>query len=88
MPSQDFNVTETPVDIVADLSLVNGTRYTCQNVSTTATLFVREATAIPSVQDRGFKVEAGGNFTLRPDGVAVWMWTDTGSCPVILDDAA
>ena len=88
MPSQDFNATGVPADVVAALSLTSGTQYTAQNVSTIATLFVREAVAMPAVTDLAFRVEAGGNFSIKPDATPIWMWTDNGSCPVILDDAA
>ena len=88
MPSQDFVARAAPADVVAALALDTGTRYTCQNVSTTATLFAREAATMPAVTDMAFRVEAGGNFTIKPDGTPIWMWTDNGNCPVILDDAA
>lgn len=89
MPSLDFDATDTPQDVVAALSLTSGTRYTGQNVSTIATLFVREVSAMPTVQDRAFKVESGGNFTITPDGTSIWFWTDDpDGCPVVLDDAA
>ena len=39
----DFDATLVPADIVAALSLTQDVRYTCQNLSGTATLFVREA---------------------------------------------
>ena len=87
MASQDFVARAVPTDVVAALSLVSSTRYTCQNVSTIATLFVREAVAMPAVTDMAFRIEAGGNFTINPDGTPIWMWTDNGSCPVVLDDA-
>ena len=89
MPAVDFNATGTPTDIVAALSLSQGERYTGQNVSNTATLFVREATAAPAVTDRAFRVQSGGTFTLRPSGEPVWLWTDEADgCPVILAEAA
>ena len=88
MPSQDFMARAAPDDIVAALRLVNGTSYTCQNVSTIATLFVREAVAMPAATALAFRVEAGGNFNIKPDVTPIWLWTDNGSCPVILDDSA
>ena len=85
----DFDATGTPADIVAALSLAQGERHTGQNVSNTATLFVREATAAPAVTDRAFRVESGGQFTLRPSGEPVWLWTDEADgCAVILAEAA
>ena len=85
----DFDATGTPSDIVAALSLAQGTRYSGQNVSNTATLFVREAASAPAVTDRAFRVQSGGEFTLRPAGGPVWLWTDEADgCAVIVAEAA
>ena len=85
----DFDATPVPADIVAALGLIQGTRYSGQNVSGTATLFVREAASAPAVTDRAFRVESGGQFTLRPSGGPVWLWTDEADgCAVIIAEAA
>ena len=81
----DFDATLVPADIVAALSLTQDVRYTCQNLSGTATLFVREAGSVPSITDRAFRVESSGEFTLRPSGDPIFLWTDDPSgCPLIL----
>ena len=89
MASQDFDASQVPVDIVADLGLTVGTLYEGQNVSTTATLRVRQAAAAPSADARAIRVEASGSFRLSPDGTnGVWVWTDDpGGCPVIVTEA-
>ena len=89
MPSQDFDATTTPQDVVAALSLTDGTRYTGQNVSTVATLRVRQATGAPAPTARAHKVEAGGSFTIEPmAGQGVFVWTDeAGGCAVIVTEA-
>ena len=85
MASLDFDATETPADIVAELSLSIGTAYSAQNVSTTATLRFREADAMPDATARAFRVEAGGAFQLEPEaGTPIWIWTDEDFCPVIV----
>ena len=76
MASLDFAATMTPADIVAGLSLDEGTRYFCQNVSTLATLFWREQAAAPAAGVRGHRVEAGGDLNIEPSGSAIWAWTD------------
>ena len=83
----DFDATETPADVVAALSLGQGVRYTCQNLSTVATLFVREQATQPPVTARAFRIESGGNFTLKPEGDPIWAWTDNHTCPLILSEA-
>ena len=90
MPAQDFDASAIPMDIVQALGLIAGTTYTCQNISTTATLFVREVNTMPTIQDRAFRIEAGANFSIKPDGVTpIWTWTDDpAGCAVVLDDAA
>ena len=85
----DFDATLVPADVVAVLGLADGKFYTAQNVSGTATLYLRESTAAPAVTDRAFRVESGGQFTIRPTGSPIWLWTDdAGGCAVILAEAA
>ena len=95
MAAQDFDATSVPRDIVGALNLKAGQRYACQNVSTTATLYFRsqirlENDARPAVTDRAFRIEAGGNFRLKPEaGIVICLWTaDPAGCPVVVDDAA
>lgn len=38
--------------------------------------------------DRSFRIEAGGNFILKPIGDPIWAWTDDAAgCPLILGEA-
>ena len=83
----DFDATGTPVDVVADLSLTQGTLYEGQNVSTVATLFIREHASQPAITARAFRIESGGGFRIKPTGDPVWLWTDNHVCPVILSEA-
>ena len=89
MPTQDFNATGTPQDIVAALGLDMGKTYTCQNVGAFQTLRVREAASAPDARASAFRVEASGHFTVKPDGAnAIWVWTDDpAECPVVLTEA-
>ena len=88
MASQDFDATGAPQDIVAALSLADGMSYAGQNLSTTATLFIREAAAAPAAGARAFKVEAGSPFNIKPSAAPIWLWTDdAGGCPVIVGEA-
>ena len=85
MVSRDFNATEQPTDIVADLSLAVGTAYSGQNISTISTLFVREAVAMPDATAPAFRVESGSAFQIKPEpGQGVWLWTDEAPCKIIL----
>ena len=85
----DFDATLVPADIVAALSLTQDTRYSGQNLSNTASLFVREVASVPAVSDRAFRVQGGGEFTLRPGGEPIWVWTDEADgCAVIVGEAA
>ena len=89
MPSQDYDATLVPADIVADLGLVVGQLYEGQNVSTTATLRVRQAAVAPSADARAIRIEASGTFTIAPDGIdGIWLWTDDrAGCPVIITES-
>ena len=84
----DFDATLVPADVVAVLGLAQGGRYVGQNLSGTATLYIRETASAPAVTDRAFTVQSGGEFSLRPDGEPIWFWTDEASgCAVILGPA-
>ena len=61
MVAQDFIAQTEPTDIVAELSLSIGTAYSCQNVSTFATLRIREEIATPD-RDRGGVPRRGRRF--------------------------
>ena len=89
MPAQDFDATSVPVDVVAALGLAGSTTFQVQNVSTTATLFIRETSDPVTGASRSFRAEAGGLFTIKVALDPIWMWTDDPSgCPVILDEQA
>ena len=86
----DFDATLIPVDVVAALNLEYGLDYLLQNVAPSATLFVRESLTAPAVTERGFKVESGGRFVLRPKPIDVplWLWTDEpAGCAVIVGNS-
>ena len=90
MTAVDFDVTTTPQDVFAALSLTVGISYTGQNVDTKATLFVREDTAAPLVTARAFRVESSGYFTLKGATAAdqIFLWTDDADgCAVIFTEA-
>ncbi len=89
MASQDFDATAAPQDIVAALGLAVGTVYSGQNTDSVATLFIREAAAAPPAGARAFRVEAGGQFTIKPEaGLGIYLWTDDpAGCAAILDTA-
>ena len=84
MPALDFDATAVPADIVAALSLADGTRYFVQHVGTVGTLKFRETAVAPAPAARGFKIEAGGVGRVKPDGTPIWFWTDGPGVPVIL----
>ena len=89
MPAVNITASRMPADVVAAASLTPGVRYSAQNVSTVATLFVRDAAAQPDAAERHFRIEAGSTFTIRPTaGEGIWLWTDEEECRVILTEAA
>ena len=89
MPSLDFNATGTPQSIAAALGLASGQEYVGQNLSTVATLFVREADAAPTPDARTHRHEAGSFFYFTPGGTSsLWVWTDDpDGCAVIVTEA-
>lgn len=89
MASRNFDATQTPRSIASVLGLPDGVDYVGQNVSTTATLFVRDAAVSPPRTMRAFRHESGGFFYFTPGGTtALWVWTDDADgCPVIVTEA-
>ena len=88
MASRDFDSTLLPTDIVSDLGLTVGVAYEGQNLSTVATLRIRQAATEPEADSRAIRIEAGGVFTINPDGDGIWLWTDdTAGCPVIVTES-
>ena len=89
MAARNFDAGVAPRDIVAALSLATGKRWTCQNVDVKATLRIRESATVPLVTDRAFRIESGGNFTIKIAAVPIFMWTDDpDGCAVIVEEAA
>ena len=86
MPSIDFDIGRAPVDVTP--MLTTGTTYAGQNLSTTATIFFREAATVPTLPSFGFRVEASGSFTLKPSGPGIWFWTDDAAgAPIIVTES-
>ena len=88
MATMEFDATQAPADLIADLSLSAGTTYTIQHVGTTGTLYVKRAVAAPSPGDRAFKVEAGGFIGVNADtGEGIFVWTDDAAgVPLVVDE--
>ena len=88
MATQNFEAGRQPADVALSLGLVPGTSYTLQNISTVATLFLREAPTEPASSEPAFRIEAGGYGTIKPTlGQGVWLWTDNTHCPVVISEA-
>lgn len=88
MASRNFDAGRTPRDIAATLNLTAGTNYVGQNLSQTATLFLRDAAVRPSPGMRAFRHEAGAFFYFTPVGTtSLWAWSDEDTCPVLITEA-
>ena len=89
MATRNFDVGADPQNARSVLSLTIGQRYTLQNISTTATLFYREAAVKPAPTMRAHRVESGGTAWFTPGAtVQPWFWTDDpGGCPCVLTEA-
>ena len=89
MASRNFNATSTPQSIASVVVLTDGQQYVGQNVSTTATLFVREAAVQPAPTMRAHRHESGAFFYFTPGGTtSLWAWTDDpAGCAVIVTEA-
>ena len=87
--SMDFTATRVPQDVVSVLGLALGKTFSCQNVSTLSSLFLREASNAPEVTALGFRIESGGDFRIKYSGDPIYLWTDDADgCAVIVTEAA
>ena len=89
MATQDHEVTGTPVDIVAALSLRVGTRYGGQVVTRDVVVHLREAATAPDGSDPAHIIVPREPFTIKPDaGMGVYLWTAAGGpATVVLTEA-
>ena len=86
--SLDFDATAVPRAVDTILSLDDGVLFWVQNVDPIASLRFRTATAAPASTDRAHIISSGGSFYITPDSVApIWLWTDDGTCAVIVSQA-
>ena len=76
----DFDVTETPRDIIAALSLSSGTRYAIQNIDPRGRIFYRVQATAPAAGDRGNIILPGQfHYPTAGAGEGIWLWCpDTG----------
>ena len=92
MATHNLDVSTSPRSVATAigfaLAVSRGTvdRIEIQNVSTTATLFVREQVMPPTAGHRGRRVESGGVYeTLLHGSAAIWVWTDDpGGCACVV----
>ncbi len=75
MPSQDFDATREPQDLVVVLSLDEGTGYTVQ-VLGLGSVYLREQVGEPDVTARGHVLQQADSWTITPQGDPIWCWTD------------
>lgn len=80
MATQQTNVTDTPADIAAALSLANGTAYTLQNVDPANRIYFAEAAAAPTPGGApAFTLAPGEAWVVTPDAAdKPWAWTSPG----------
>lgn len=82
MATRNLDVTTSPQSVATALGLNLGeadiVNVVIQNVSNTATLFVREQVMPPSAGHRGVRVESSGTYRAKlwAQLPAVWIWTD------------
>lgn len=88
MTSRDMVLTTVAIDLVAALSLGVGMVYSVENLSTTATLLIREQRSQP-IGLNGAKTEAGSEALIQPGNEGIWCWTDdpSGVCPILVTPA-
>ena len=91
MTTRNVDITASPTNLVTSHSLVNGTRYSLQNVDANARIFLREAAVAPSGGAlRGHMLAPCAALTIAPaSGMGIWVWSDRsdGACAVVTEAA-
>ena len=91
MATRNVDVTTDPSNIVSGLSLAVGTRYTLQNIDTSARIFLRQAAVKPTGGAlRGFRLAPSESATVSPTtGLGWWLWTDqSDGAKAVVDEVA
>ena len=85
----DFEVTGTPQDILAALSLSVGTRYSIQNIDPRGRVFVRVQATAPVAGDRGnIIVPFEYGYPEAAAGEGIWLWSpDPGGSVAFITEA-
>ena len=88
MTAKTLVLSESPVDIVATLSLLTGKRYLAQNLSQVHTVFglPKTTSGAPAASAAAFRYESGGLFQIRVRAnEKLFMWSD-GDAKIILNE--
>jgi len=89
MTTKKKNVTTTPQDLVADLSLIVGTGYNLQNVSDQNILYSEKATIPDFSSDPHHVLKALESVPIVPDtGLGIWVATSLGNANIAITEAA
>ena len=85
----DFDVTGTPQDIIAALSLSTGTRYSIQNIDPRGRIFGRVQATAPAAGDRGNIIAPGEfHYPEAGPGEGIWLWSpDAGGSVAFVTEA-
>lgn len=89
MATQNYYLTNTPTDIVTELSLTAGTYYYGRFVGPgEAVMRVLEATEAPDVMDaEALPVRSFGDITILPDGIqSIYCWTREGGGRLVVNE--
>ena len=89
MATQDHEITQTPTDIVAALSLAVCTAYTAQVVTRDVVVRRHEGATAPAVDAPAHIIVSREPFTIKPDaGMGVYLWSVAGGpATVVLTEA-
>ena len=85
MPTYDVRALEVPQDLVASLSLTEGT-YTLQNIDRTAVLWLRESVDAPASGELGIRLMPGDTWLAVVASEPIWAWSfDSAGCLLVVN---
>ena len=89
MPTQFYEPTPTPADLVAALTLVDGTTYTCrfQVAEVQAVVKVVESATAVTADSAALLIRRFEDFSVKPAaGLAVYVWSDAADGVLVVNE--
>lgn len=76
MATQNYDLTDTPTNLVASLSLAQGTTYAAQYLGEPGVVSISEAMSAPGIEGPRHFIRNYEVFYITVTSEGVWVWAD------------